>query len=493
MLSQFVDLAPWFGAIGLLASAAAATAYSRLALISRRLQASLKDAERANRRLTDTDALTGLASRPAFERALEVAMARADRGEAGVAVVYMGLDDTRQLGPDPHANSADRMLVDLSQRLRSTAGKHGYAARLGNEEFAVLAHGPREAGRSMARKLLAALDSPISFDGQPIKLVASVGYASYPDHGAGVRIVQLARTAMQMVRRSGGGSFAEFEPWMAEAAGNEATLLRDLRHAVELRQLALFYQPKVDAGSLQITAAEALVRWQHPERGLVSPAVFIPLAERSGLINAIGDWVMAEALQQAARWQDLGLRMRVAINVSGQQMRSGDFVERLGRGLARHKLNPARFTCEITETVAMEDTAATQKAFAQLGELGVHVSIDDFGTGHSSLALLRQLPTQELKIDRAFVTDLPDSNAALSIVQAIVQMAHSLDLRVVAEGVETTAQRDALIALGCDEMQGYLFAKPMTAAALGLWAIDEARGGPSAAFRSSLFKATQAA
>jgi EAL domain-containing protein (putative c-di-GMP-specific phosphodiesterase class I) len=185
--------------------------------------------------------------------------------------------------------------------------------------------------------------------------------------------------------------------------------------------------------------------------------------------------------------------MRVAINVSGYQMRQDDFIDRLEQALAHHRLQPGRFTCEITETVAMEDTAVTQRAFARLGKLGVHVSIDDFGTGHSSLALLRRLPAAELKIDRAFVTDLGRSADALAVARAIVQLAHSLELRVVAEGVETVDQRDHLLALGCDELQGFLFARPMSATALALWAMDDHARPTPAEFRASLFEATQPA
>jgi EAL domain-containing protein (putative c-di-GMP-specific phosphodiesterase class I) len=259
--------------------------------------------------------------------------------------------------------------------------------------------------------------------------------------------------------------------------------------AIEQRQLELVYQPKIDAKSLQVTAAEALLRWHHPRRGVISPAVFIPIAERHRLICAIGNWVIEEATRQAAAWRDKGLRMRVAINVSGYQMRQDDFAERLDHALRSNRLQPSRFTCEITETVAMEDTRVTQEAFEHLRRLGVHVSIDDFGTGHSSLATLRRLPAAELKIDRAFVADLATSAEARSIVAAIVQMARSLGLRVVAEGVETQAQSELLVNLGCDELQGFLFARPMSARALGLWASED-NLSEIVGFRPSLFKET---
>jgi len=271
----------------------------------------------------------------------------------------------------------------------------------------------------------------------------------------------------------------------------QAELLQDLRHALERGQLELYYQPKIDARSLQVTAAEALLRWKHPRRGMVSPAVFIPLAERHGLIAEIGLWVIEEACRQAAQWRRGGLRMRVAVNISGHQLRHDGLVQRIEAALKRHGIPPGRLTCEITESVAMEDTRQTRAAFERLRRAGLHISIDDFGTGHSSLAVLRRLPAAELKIDRAFVTDLATSAEARSIVKTIVELAGTLHLRVVAEGVETEDQRDQLVALGCDELQGHLFARPMTAASLALWAdTDSETGAAEPMFRASLFEAT---
>jgi EAL domain-containing protein (putative c-di-GMP-specific phosphodiesterase class I) len=261
-----------------------------------------------------------------------------------------------------------------------------------------------------------------------------------------------------------------FEPRMAADTRDQAELLHDLRHAVANGELELYYQPKVRARGLRVTSAEALLRWHHPVRGLVSPGVFIPIAERYGLIRAIGHWVIEEACRQAAEWRDSGLRMRVAINVSATQLRADDFVDRLAAVLKSHRLKPSRFTCEITESVAMEDTQATQRAFERLHRAGLRVSIDDFGVGQASLSYLRRLPAAELKIDASFVRDLEQGAEARSIVEAVVRLAHALKLRVVAEGVETEAQAELLIQLGCDELQGYLFAKPMPARAVMLWA-----------------------
>jgi EAL domain-containing protein (putative c-di-GMP-specific phosphodiesterase class I) len=262
-------------------------------------------------------------------------------------------------------------------------------------------------------------------------------------------------------------------------------LLRDLRHAVERDQLELYFQPKIDARSGEVTAAEALLRWHHPSRGMVSPVIFIPIAERFGFMRELGNWVIDAACRQAQIWRESGLRMRVAINLSAQQMRQADIVERIQSALQDSGMHPTLLTCEITESVVMENTQAIQDTFRRLGELGVHLSIDDFGTGYSSLSYLRQLPAQELKVDRAFVTDLVTSADARAVVDAVIKLAHALGLRVVAEGVETQGQQQVLVSMGCDELQGYLFARPMSAQAILLWATDDKNSAP--AFRASLF------
>jgi EAL domain-containing protein (putative c-di-GMP-specific phosphodiesterase class I) len=268
-------------------------------------------------------------------------------------------------------------------------------------------------------------------------------------------------------------------------------MLRDLRLALANDELELFFQPKVDARSGKVTAAEALLRWNHPTLGMVMPGQFVPLAERSGLIGPLGNWVVEAACKQARAWRDKGLRMRVAINLSAHQMRQDDIADRIADALARHRIHPALLTCEITESAAMEDTGATQETFRRLGEMGTHLSIDDFGTGYSSLSYLRQLPAEELKIDASFVKDVDHSADARAVVDAVVKLAHALGLKVVAEGVETARQQKVLVELGCDELQGFHFARPMTARALLLWAMD-ARSG-AAVFRDSLFGETRQA
>jgi diguanylate cyclase len=294
---------------------------------------------------------------------------------------------------------------------------------------------------------------------------------------------------MQAVKQGGGGSYMFFEQRMQEGARERMELLRDLRLALDANQFELVYQPKIDAATGKVTAAEALLRWRHPTRGMVGPTEFIPIAERAGLIGRLGNWVIEEACRQARLWRKAGLKMRVAINLSVYQMRQDDLVERIVDALHRHGVSPHRLTCEITESVAMENTQVTQRTFEQLGQAGIHLSIDDFGTGYSSLSYLRQLPASELKIDRSFVMDLASSPDARAIAQAVVQLAHAIGLKVVAEGVETAEQRDILQRMGCDEFQGYFFARPMSARALLMWALDDK--AVQQAFNPSLFAETR--
>jgi EAL domain-containing protein (putative c-di-GMP-specific phosphodiesterase class I) len=270
---------------------------------------------------------------------------------------------------------------------------------------------------------------------------------------------------------------------MALDMRRQAELLRDLRRAVQARALQLVYQPKVDARTQRTTGAEALLRWHDERRGLVGPEVFLPLAEKHGLIGELGRWVVEEATRQAGLWREQGLELRIALNLSASQLREPEALEHLCGCLQRHGIPPSHLTCEVTESVAMAGTAATDDAFARLRAAGVQLSIDDFGTGHSSLATLRQLPVAELKIDRAFVADLEHSPEARAVAAAVIRMAQRLQLRVVAEGVETEAQRDWLLEEGCDELQGWLLAKPMAPHLMAAWALgDQARESMPASF-----------
>jgi EAL domain-containing protein (putative c-di-GMP-specific phosphodiesterase class I) len=291
---------------------------------------------------------------------------------------------------------------------------------------------------------------------------------------------------MYAAKRSGGSTYAFFDPSMEIDSREQLELQSDLRRAVENHELELFYQPKIDGLSGMITGVEALVRWHHPTRGLVMPGLFIPIAERFGLIGRLGDWVIDESCRQLREWLDQGLRMRVAINMSAHQLRQDGLTQHIRDALRRNRVEASQLTIEIIESVLMEDAAV--RSFSDLAHIGVGLSIDDFGIGYCNFALLRKLPIKQLKVDRSLFTDIHDSADARSVVIAIVKMAHALGLRVVAEGVETEIQRDLLLKLQCDELQGYLFAKPMSAPKLTLWAMGGPESGHSSDFRPSIYE-----
>lgn len=435
------------------------------------------------------DALTGLLSRAGFDVALDHAIAQANANGTSFCVLYVALDNFGILNDAFGQISGDSLLRHVAKRLTRCVQPEAKVCRLSAAEFAMIIPGDMKAACCVAELITQSMTSPVKVDTTQTVVSCSIGLAEYPEHGSRAKILANAGLAMRSVKGSGGDGFCQYDPKMGVEVRDQAVLVQELRNALTGNQMELYFQPKVDALTLQVTAAEALLRWHHPTRGIVSPAIFIPLAERHGLIGSIGNWVIEEACQQAAAWRGRGLRMRVAVNISGDQMREGDLVERIESALQRNGLQPSRFTCEITETVAMEDTKVTMQTFEKMRQAGFHVSIDDFGTGFSSLAALRRLPAAELKIDRAFVTDLEDSEDARLIAQSIINMATSLGLRVVAEGVETMGQCNLLVQMGCSELQGFLFSKPMPAKELEWLALDGNRL-EKVDFRPSLFMDT---
>ncbi|MEO8805967.1 MAG: EAL domain-containing protein [Burkholderiaceae bacterium] len=442
-------------------------------------------------RASAVDNLTGLPTRLFFESKLNDAARKCRHGGAPLAVYFIDLDGFKPVNDSFGHSSGDRVLEQVGARLKALARGHGVAARVGGDEFVLLgpASGLQAAAAQMAERVIEALSKPYSVDEREVTISCSVGIALYPEGCRSNKLIARADAAMYAAKRAGGSRHCFYSREMDADVQQNFDMLRDLREALANDELELFFQPKVDARSGKVTAAEALLRWNHPTRGLVMPATFVPLAERSGLIGPLGNWVIEAACKQARAWRDKGLRMRVAINLSAYQMRQDDIADRITETLTRHRIHPSLLTCEITESAAMEDTRATQETFRRLGELGAHLSIDDFGTGYSSLSYLRRLPAQELKIDMSFVKDIESGDDARAVVDAVVKLAHALGLKVVAEGVENTRQQQILVELGCDELQGFLFAKPMTARALLLWAIGDR--SESVAFRDSLFGETR--
>lgn len=436
------------------------------------------------------DPLTGLPGLTAFEGLLAQAARGADAKSQQLALLFVNIDDLKSVNLACGRKAGDDVLRQSAKRLRSLA-KPFMAARLAGDEFLVLlADDPQNRDASaLANQIQTVIGAPYPVGSGEVSLTCSIGIAMYPEHGALSTMIAHAQAAMGEARLAGGASHAFFEPRMMKGKRDQLELLRDLRRALEMKQLQLFYQPKIHAPSGEITGVEALLRWNHPTRGMISPVVFIPIAERYGLIVHLGSWVLDEACRQARAWRDQGLRMKVAINLSVHQLRQPNFAIEVASALEKHQINPDLLTCEVTESSAMEDLETTMRVLGDLDRLGVHISIDDFGTGHSSLSHLRTLPADELKIDRSFVLDLETSEDARKVALAVVNLAKALNLKVVAEGVETEEQNRILSEMGCDQLQGYLFAKPMSATALALWAMED--DGPRAmTFRTSLFKET---
>jgi len=436
----------------------------------------LQGANAELQRMVFRDPLTGLANRALLEDRLEHALNRISqqatfpgkRTFAKLAVLFIDIDGFKPVNDSYGHTAGDHVLRQVSTRLSELARDTDTVARIGGDEFLLLLEDVQGASDAvvLADRILHSLTVPLQLIDREISLSCSIGIALFPDHAARDRLISCADAAMYVAKHNGGNTYAIYERHMQSGASGQMDLQQALRGAIRRNEFELHYQPKIDGSSGKLVGLEALLRWKNGSLGTVQPEVFIPLAERFGLIVAIGDWVIEAVCRQLERWSHEGIPMRVAINLSGYQLRQPDLVARMCHLFERYSVDPKQVTCEVTESVAMEDTASTQRVLRQLSELGVSLSIDDFGTGYSSLAYLRQLRVQQLKIDRSFIRDLDTSSDARAVVDAVIRLAHSLSLRVVAEGVETVEQYAALVELGCDELQGFYFAQPMTANAL---------------------------
>ncbi|HEX6720909.1 MAG TPA: EAL domain-containing protein [Burkholderiaceae bacterium] len=453
-----------------------------------RLAQSLSDSNAKLRAAVDelkkhafTDGLTGLPNRSLFEDRLAHAVARCNRGDRRrsvparpidrLAVLFADLDGFKPVNDSLGHAAGDAVLQQVATRLQDEVRQADTVARIGGDEFVLLVEdvGGVDDALALAERLVRRLAEPFDVAHTRVEVSASIGMVVYPDQGDEGKLLAQADAAMYAAKRAGGNTHAMFEAHMTDGASDQMALLADLRHAIERGELQLNYQPKIDGGDGMVSGVEALLRWHHPVRGAVGPALFIPIAERFGLIGKLGNWVIDEACRQMGVWSAQGLKLSVAINLSAQQLREDDLADRIHQALERNGVAASRLSCEITESVAMEDIATTRRAFDALVQHGVQLSIDDFGTGYSSLGYLRSLPATQLKIDRSFVKDIDTVDDARAIVDAVIHLAHALGLRVVAEGVETEGQRDMLLALRCDELQGYLYAKPMPADAVPRW------------------------
>ncbi len=414
------------------------------------------------------DSLTGLPNRAMLMDRLGQALSQAQRLDQQVAVLFMDLDRFKLVNDSLGHHAGDVLLQEIARRLRATLRDNDTVARVGGDEFQVVVSnvaGSVDAAR-IAEKLMRTLGEPFVLGGQELHVTASLGVSLFPRDGAsGELLLKYADTALYEAKGEGRNAYRFFSPEMDAQAHGRLRLENDLRRAVERHELELHYQPQLDLSTGEVCAVEALVRWRHPVRGLVMPSAFIPMAEETGLVLGIGEWVLNEACRQVAQWQRDGLAdnlspLRVAVNISARQLQRPGLDGAVRRALQLSGLPAECLELEITESSVMLDPQHAQSVLQSLRELGVQLSIDDFGTGYSSLAYLKRLPLDRLKIDRSFIGGIPTDSDDAAIVETIIVMTHKLGLRVIAEGVETLEQRLQLVRQGCDEMQGFLLAHP---------------------------------
>ncbi len=425
--------------------------------------------EEANRDLTHQathDALTNLPNRTLFIDQLQRALDEVDDTKPLVAVMFADLDRFNTVNDLRGHSDGDAILKQVASRLRDLAVDVGTAARLGGDEFLILVPAAdMQVVIGIANEICRRLSQTYVVGTVELHLTASVGITTYPfDNSLPSGLISHADEAMYEVKHRGGNGFQFFVPGTTIFTPERLELENDLRHAVELGQLRLHYQPQVNIARGRVIGLEALARWQHPVRGWVPPNEFIPLAETSDLIVSIGRWILEEACRQAQIWRSEGFAdIRIAVNLSARQFRQPDIVSLIQQAIARHGLQPHNIEIELTESIVMSDADRSIETLHQLTRLGLHIAVDDFGTGYSSIGYLKRLPVSILKIDRSFVIDLGTSTKSNAIVKAVISLAHSLGMSVVAEGVETEAQLSHLRDFGCDQYQGYLFSRPQPA------------------------------
>ncbi|WPL16353.1 Cyclic di-GMP phosphodiesterase Gmr [Thiorhodovibrio winogradskyi] len=427
--------------------------------------------------LAHRDPLTGLPNRTLFAELLEHAIGQARHGRGRFALLLVDIDRFKTINESLGHSLGDQLLATIAKRLIEQGPEAEAIARIGSDEFTMIIELPATEPSGIdlfAQRLLDSLCRPCTLSGQDVYTSASIGIALYPTDGADTEtLLRHANAALHGAKDRGRNQMRFFARELSHRARERLQLEADLRRGIDQNQLCLHYQPQVDAQSRTLTGLEALVRWKHPEQGMISPGEFIPIAEESGLIVQLGDWVLRAACHQMASWRAAGLRPpRTAVNVSAVQLSHGQLTQRVADALAASTLPAEYLELEITESFLMRDQERAQQTLAELRELGVRLSIDDFGTGYSSLAYLQKLRVHKLKIDLSFVRDMTSNQANAAIVKAIIALGHSLGLEVLAEGVEQEDQAEELRAQGCDLIQGYLIARPLPVARLHNWLVS---------------------
>jgi diguanylate cyclase (GGDEF)-like protein/PAS domain S-box-containing protein len=432
----------------------------------------LKKAEQRIDYLAYYDPLTDLPNRALLAQRAELALALAGRHQEPLAVLFLDLDRFKAVNDSLGHEAGDALLLQVAQRLRDIVRETDTICRLGGDEFALLLPGDGHSGALAAsRKILEILQEPVTVAQHELTASAALGIAVYPQDGQSFgELMKNAEAAMYQAKQQGRNAMAFYDPAMNQSALNRLLLEESLRKAIQTGQLRTHYQAKVRLDDGRLVGAEALVRWQHPEHGLIPPAQFIPLAESSGLIEAIGDWVLNDVIQQLAHWREQGLPpLPVAVNLAARHFRNTQLPDQLNALLARHGLSADVLELELTESILLDADATVLQTLGELRDLGIGLAIDDFGTGYSSLSYLRRFPITTIKIDQSFVRDLEEDPEDRTLALSIIALGHSLGLTVVAEGVETQAQRDILLQQGCDMAQGYWFSRPLPAEDFATW------------------------
>lgn len=413
------------------------------------------------------DMLTNLPNRILLHDRLTFMVNHAKRNKQNMAILLMDLNRFKLINDTLGFSAGDSLLQTIANRLKSCLRDVDGVFRLGDDEFAILLEEiaqPQDAAR-VAKRLLAVSSLPFQFYDHELYVTVSIGISIFPTDGEDVEVLlKNAEAAMNRAKELGINNYQHYMPTMNARAFEQLTLEHNLRKALKKDQFLVYYQPQIDMRTQKIIGAEALVRWQHPELGMISPAQFIPIAEETGLILPLGEWVLRTACQQAKNWYDqLGTRFIISVNLSTRQFQQQDLVSTVDRSLQDTKLPPELLELEITETLGMKNPELTLKTLHELKSMGIHIAIDDFGTGYSSLSYLKRFPIDTLKIDRSFVSDINGDSNDGAIVVAVIALAHSLKLKVIAEGVETSEQADYLLDHGCERIQGYIFSPPVPA------------------------------